>query len=119
MTLLSTNWKKGIMPMNSYRIVLTQRAKDDIIDIGDYITYSLLEPDTSQNFIKGLRNSISQLKFFPYKFPLVQDTLLQIQSIRCMPYKSHYIFYQIIEPSQVIMILRIGYNRRNWKNILS
>lgn len=119
MTLLSTNWKKGIMPMNSYRIVLTQRAKDDIIDIGDYITYSLLEPDTSKNFIKGLRNSISQLKFFPYRFPLVQDNILQRQGIRCMPYKNHYIFYQIIQFPQTVIILRIGYNRRNWKRILS
>lgn len=42
-----------------YRIRLTQRAKDDTIDIGDYITYTLLEPDISSNFIKGLRASIS------------------------------------------------------------
>ncbi len=105
--------------MNSYRIVLTQRAKDDIIDIGDYITYSLLEPDTSKNFIKGLRNSISQLKFFPYRFPLVQDNILQRQGIRCMPYKNHYIFYQIVQSPQTVIILRIGYNRRNWKRILS
>lgn len=99
--------------MNNYRIVLTQRAKDDIIDIGDYITYSLPEPDTSKNFIQGLRNSISQLKFFPYRFPLVQDNILQNQGIRCMPYKNYYIFYQIIEPTQTVFILRIGYNRRN------
>lgn len=53
--------------MNEYRIVLTSRAKNDIIDIGDYISFTLLSSDTSQNFIKGLRNSISQLKFFPLK----------------------------------------------------
>ena len=39
-------------------------------------------------FIKGLKNSILQLKFSPYKFPLVQDDILQSQSIRCMPYKN-------------------------------
>ncbi|MBQ8326418.1 MAG: type II toxin-antitoxin system RelE/ParE family toxin [Lachnospiraceae bacterium] len=81
--------------MNNYRITLTKRAKDDIIDIGDYITYTLLEPNISINFIKGLKQSISQLKFFPYKFPLVQDDLLQNQGIRCMPYKNYYIFYEI------------------------
>lgn len=61
------NWKRGIVPMDDYRITLTKRAREDIIDIGDYITFTLLEPDTSGNFIKDLRNSISQLKFFPYK----------------------------------------------------
>ncbi len=78
--------------MNNYRVTLTRQAKDDIIDIGDYISYTLLEPGTSRNFIKGLRNSISQLKYFPYKFPLIM---------------------------QVIVVLRVGYNQRNWKNILS
>lgn len=72
--------------MNDFRITLTQRAKDDIINIDDYITFTLLEPDTSKNLIKDLRNSISQLKLFPYKFPLVQDDILQRQDIRSLPH---------------------------------
>ena len=105
--------------MNEYRIVLTSRAKNDIIDIGDYISFTLLSSDTSQNFIKGLRNSISQLKSFPLKFPLVQDEVLQAQGIRCMPYKNHYIFYKVFSSHQIVVILRIGYNRQNWKKILT
>ena len=105
--------------MNNYRVTLTRQAKDDIIDIGDYISYTLLEPGTSRNFIKGLRNSISQLKYFPYKFPLIQDDILQHQGIRCMTYKNYYIFYEVIEAMQVIVVLRVGYNQRNWKDILS
>lgn len=105
--------------MDNYHLTLTERAHNDIIYIGDYITYTLLSPDTSRNFIKGLRNSISQLKFFPYKFPLVQDDILQTQGIRCMPYKNYYIFYEIIENIKVVIVLRIGYNKRNWKDILT
>lgn len=63
--------------MSDYRIKLTRRAREDIIDIGDYIAYTLLEPDISRTFIKGLRQSISQLQFFPYKFPFVQDNILK------------------------------------------
>ena len=66
--------------MDDYRVVLAKQAKDDIMDIGDYITFTLLEPDISKKFIKGLRNSISQLKFFPYKFPLVQNSILPNQN---------------------------------------
>lgn len=36
--------------MNDYHILLTQQAKEDIISIGDYISYILSEPDTSKNF---------------------------------------------------------------------
>lgn len=70
--------------MSDYELTITQRAKDDIIDIGDYITYELLVPEISLQFIKNLRNAIQQLRNFPYKFPLVQDEYLKQQEIRCM-----------------------------------
>lgn len=105
--------------MNDYRIILTEYARSDITDIGDYITFSLSAPDISKSFINGLRNSISQLKLFPYKYPLVQDNILNNKGIRCMPYKNYYIFYKVIEITHTVIVLRIGYNRRNWKDILT
>jgi len=38
--------------MSEYELTITQRAKDDIIDIGDYITYKLLVLEISLRFIK-------------------------------------------------------------------
>ena len=104
--------------MDRYRMVITSTAKQDIIDIGDYISNILLEPDTSRRFVKGLRHSISQLQYFPNKFPIVKDTFLARKCIRCMPYKNYYAFYVVSENSKLVTILRVGYNRRNWKNIL-
>ena len=37
--------------MIDYRITFTQNAMNDILTIGDYISYILLEPDTSKQFI--------------------------------------------------------------------
>lgn len=104
--------------MDEYQLLLTERAKDDIIDIGDYISYVLLQPDISKNFIKNLRNSISKLKKFPYKFPIIQDKILKEKGIRYMPYKNYYIFFEIVESMHVVIVLRIGYNKRNWMDIL-
>lgn len=104
--------------MPDYKIILTRRAKDDIIDIGDYITYTLLEPETARNFIIGLRNAMSRLKELPERYPLVDDVVLASQGIRCMPYKNHYIFYEIMDMMKTVIILRVGHNRRNWKEIL-
>ena len=78
--------------MPDYRIILTRRAKDDIIDIGDYITFTLLEPETARNLINGLRSAMRRLKELPERYPLVDDVVLTSQGIRCMPYKNHYIF---------------------------
>ena len=104
--------------MSDYELTITQRAKDDIIDIGDYITYKLLVPEISLQFIKNLRNAIQQLRNFPYKFPLVQDEYLKQQEIRCMSYKNYYIFYEVIENAKMVIVIRIGYYRRNWEEIL-
>ena len=46
--------------MGKYEIKFTRKASEDIVDIGDYITYVLLEPDTSYHFVKGLKQSILQ-----------------------------------------------------------
>lgn len=104
--------------MKVYNIVLTRRAKDDIIDIGDYIAYTLLEPETSYRFVTGLKSAMITLKELPSRFALVDDCVLASQGIHCMPYKNYYVFYVIEEAVDTVIVLRIGYSRRNWKEIL-
>lgn len=104
--------------MKEYSIILTRRAKEDIVDIGDYIAYTLLEPETAYRFVTGLKSAISSLRELPNRFVLVDDQVLSSQGIHCMPYKNYYVFYIIEESMDVVIVLRIGYNRRNWKEIL-
>lgn len=54
--------------MKEYDVVLTRRAKNDIMDIGDYIWYTLLEPETAYRFVTGLRSAISTLQKLPNRF---------------------------------------------------
>ena len=104
--------------MQPYKIAMTGRAKEDMIDIGDYITYTLLEPETALSFVRGLRKAISSLQKFPQRYKLIEDKILSSQGIRCMPYKNYYVFYEIVETMKSVIVLRVGYNRRNWKEIL-
>lgn len=104
--------------MIEYRIRFARRAREDMIAIGDYIAFQLLQPDISKSFIKELRQSISQLKLFPYKFPVISDIYLKESGIRCMPHKNYYVFYKVDEEQKCVIVLRVGYNRRNWRNIL-
>ena len=101
-----------------YRIIFTRTAKKDMLDIGDYIAYTLSSPDTAYSFITHLRESIDTLQHLPKRYPLVDDIVLSNQGVYCMPYKNYYVFYQIKEPAKIVIILRVGYNRRNWKEIL-
>ncbi|MCL2717476.1 MAG: type II toxin-antitoxin system RelE/ParE family toxin [Lachnospiraceae bacterium] len=112
------NWKED-MKMLEYNIVITVKANEDMIDIGDYITYTLLEPETALNFVKGLRQSISTLKSFPNRYPFIDDVVLASLGVRCLPYKNYYVFYEVIDIMNTVIIHRVGYNRRNWKEILT
>ena len=76
--------------MDKYQITITPKAKNDLIDIGDYISFILLEPETAERFVKGLRRSISQLQYFPKKFPIIQDYILKYRKIHYMSYKNCY-----------------------------
>lgn len=104
--------------MDKYQIMITPKAREDLIDIGDYISYILLEPETAEKMIKGLRRSISQLQYFPRKFPIIQDYILKYRNIYYMSYKNYFIFYQIDDEKKKVIILRVGHKQRNWKSIL-
>ena len=51
------NWKADIK-MLKYDLILTRQAKRDLVDIGDNISYTLLEPRISYKLIVGLREKL-------------------------------------------------------------
>jgi len=104
--------------MDRYQIMITPKAKDDLIDIGDYISFILLEPETSQKLVKGLRSSISQLQYFPRKFPIIDDYIIKYRKIHYMPYKNYFVFYVVNDDNKKVIVLRIAHKSRNWKHIL-
>ena len=114
-----TNWKRGTLPMIEYKIRLTRRAREDLIDIGDYISHTLSSPETAHHFLCGLKKSLLSLKTFPYKFPIIQDSVLVKQNIHYFPYKNYFVFYIISDASQQIIVVRIGYHYRNWTKLLN
>ena len=104
------------MTRPSYSLSLTRQAREDIIDIGDHIAYTLLSPGTALSFVEGLEGAIATLKNMPRRYALVDDEVLAAQGVRCMPYKDHYVFYRVSDTD--VAILRVGYKRRNWKSLL-
>ena len=101
-----------------FSVVMTIQAEEDIAKIGDYIAYTLSVPETAYHFVQGLRASVATLQNMPERYALMNDEVLASQGIRCMPYKNHYIFYQVFTASHSVVVLRVGYNRKNWELIL-
>lgn len=103
--------------MSDYDIQYTQASYNDIVQIGHYISYSLLEPDISKRFIKELLISIRSLSTFPYRYPLIHN-IKKKYNLHCKPFKTFYIFYSVNESLKEITIIRVLYNKRDWGKIV-
>ena len=104
--------------MIEYEIVLTRSAALDLFDIEHYIKFSIMQADIAERFISGILQKLSLLKTFPNRYPRVDDEELSNRGIRSISFKTHLIFYKVDIVSKKVIILRIGYTRRNWNQIL-
>lgn len=49
--------------MDSFEIVITPDAEADLLEIRDYIAYTLLIPDVALDYIRAIRTEIEKLSY--------------------------------------------------------
>ncbi len=107
--------KKNYMN-RKYPVHISNTAYEDISEIGKYILLEFHIPKTSFKIIGLLEKRIATLENFPYRHQLVMDSNLASLGIRSIKEGNYIIFYII--RSNEIYVLRVLYNRRNWKIFL-
>lgn len=90
-----------------YKIRITDLAEKDLEDIGDYIAYELLNGDAAINKIKGIRKKINDLKYFPERNELDEDSYLAELGVRMDYYRNYKIYYVIDKRERIVYIVRI------------
>lgn len=100
------------------KVVFSQSAEHDLIDVEYYIFFELENPRASDRIVDGIIDTIKSLRTFPAGYPLVQDTILKRIGIRMTHFENYNIFYTYNEMEDVIYVIRILYNRTDWQNIL-
>ena len=68
--------------MDSYEIIMTSDANDDLIELCDYISYVLLSPDTARTYIRAIREEISTLSCMPGRIKPVDEEPWHSRGIR-------------------------------------
>lgn len=99
------DWRKSIRMQ--YKIRITDLAEKDLEDIGDYIAYELLNGDAAINTIKEIRKKINDLKYFPERNELDEDSFLAELGVRMDYYRNYKIYYVIDNREQIVYIVRI------------
>ncbi len=102
--------------MKKYNIEYSLDAKQDLIEIKQYIKYNLQEPEIAQKLILKIRKEISTLKNNPEIYTIIDDDIIKKLEIRKLMIDNYIVFYRI--KNNNIQIVRIMYGRRNWINLL-
>ena len=104
--------------METYRINITDIAKQDIRDINSYIANELHEPVVAINITNAILDAIETLEQMPDRVALVKDKRLSALGIRFLYVKNYTIFFRIEKNLNTVDIVRVQYSHRDWTSIL-
>lgn len=97
----------------SYKIVYTEEAERDLIDIYRYIAINLLVPDTAKNQTERIMKAINSLDEFPFRYKLYQGEPWHSVGLRILPVDNYLVFYLVNDKEKMVAIIRIMYGGRN------
>lgn len=101
------------------KVLFSEPSEFDLDAIEINIGSDLENPIAAINTVNGIIDTAERLSLFPEKHPLVSDNLLAKIGIRMTWYKNYNIFYTYNIETDTVHILRILYNKANWRDILS
>ncbi len=104
--------------MSKYKVLITEKATNDILDIARYISNELLEPIIAQRLLEKFEIAIESLSHMPTRHELVKDKEIVLESIRKIFVDNYIIFYITNEPTLVVTVIRVLYNKRDWINLI-
>ena len=109
------NWEKN-MNTNSYKIILTDTAKEELQGIYEYISNKLLEKQIAKKLMNKIEQNIMKLEQNPYLYSKVcvkphNDTY------RRLIIDNYVALYDIEENEKQVIIYRILYGRMDYLNI--
>ena len=102
---------------DSYSVVYSPEALNDLKDIYAYIAQELLVPDTALNQVNRIRKEIRSLDFMPSRYALVDWEPWKSMGMHKVPVDSFVVFYTVDSDSMTVAIIRIVYGGRDIESI--
>ena len=102
------------------KVVFTEPAEYDLLDIEYYIFVDLCNPQASQRISDGILDVADRLSEYPERYPLIDDELLKRIGLRVAYFDNYNIFYHYDSGDDIVYIIRILYHKADWqKNMKS
>ena len=79
--------------MNKYRVIIADRADQDLRGIFEYIAFELLSPDNAAGQLDRIEAAIEKLDTFPERHRHYEDEHLNSRNLRVLPVDNYVVFY--------------------------
>lgn len=100
----------------SFSVIYSPEAVNDLREIYTYIAYKLLVPKTAKGQINRIRDIIRSLDFMPLRYPIVDWEPWKSIEMHKLPIDNFIVFYIVSNEKHLVTIVRILYGGRDIKN---
>lgn len=103
----------------SWTVQYSNRAREDLREIYEYIAYTLLVPETASRQTARVMKEIRSLEEMPMRYRLYDDEPWRSQGLRFFPVNNYLVFYITNETERSVTVVRIMYGGRDISRQLS
>ena len=101
--------------MRTYNVKIMDDALEDMIEIKNYIKYTLKEPIIADEHIDAFFNGLDDLKDTADIYELLDENIVGKDNIRKINVKNYMIFYNTDESNSLVQVIAVFYGMSNWQ----
>lgn len=105
--------------MRNYNVIIQPIAQKDITDIGNYIAYTLCNPDAAIKLTNKFNEAFAQISNFPESGTPLTVNLPLLENYRFSIVENYIVFYTLDEKNETAYIMRVLYGGSDYANILT
>ena len=109
---------KGSLTLTEYSVQIGKLAERDIYEAVSYIKEILFQPESARRIYNEIKTQISLLSDFPQRFAVIAEEPYRSMGMRKTAAANYLIFYLIDEKDKTVSVVRVLYNRREWKDLI-
>lgn len=104
---------------DTYSVVYSPEAIDDLREIYSYIAFTLMVPETAQKQVNRIRKEVRSLDFMPFRYSLVDWEPWKSMGMHKVPIDNFVVYYTVDDGNRTVTVIRIFYAGRDTANIVN
>jgi addiction module RelE/StbE family toxin len=102
----------------SYKIVITKKAKQEVLNATMYIANELLSPQAASHLYNTANEAFKSLSEMPKRNSEINPFAIGLSGIRYIVIENYLAFYTVDDDTMTVRIIRFLYSKRDWLCIL-